>query len=284
MEGKPTTGWAVDDPGKDFHVPHQATVRTASPLPADGGIYTVKLEQLYKGHSIGKFRLSAGFAKPVPPTTMPVEQQRKNFLTQKQAEWEKEIAAKCSHWTVVDPIEFVRRYNATITKLPDQSLLFTGDNFYREDYSLDYQTDAKNITGIRVEVLPDPNLPKGGPGRNKEGGFALTEFAVGASPLDKAKAPTTQTMSSTADENTTPYGTPIALMNPTADAANEQAALTLDGKADTHWRIINGGGIPHEIVYQLKEPIAGFDGGTRLSLNILTNFYESQNLGRVHFR
>jgi hypothetical protein len=212
---------------------------------------------------------------------MPVEQQRKTFLAEEQAAWEKEIAAKCTHWTVVDPNQFERRYNATITKLPDKSLLFTGDNFYREDYSLDYQTDVKNITAVRVEVLPHPDLPKGGPGRNKEGGFALTEFAVSSSPLAKAKAPTTQTMSATADENTTPYGTAIALMNPTADAANEQAGLTLDGKADTHWRIINGEGKPHEIVYQFKQPLAGYDGGTRLSVNILTNFFESQSLGRV---
>src|SRR5262249_42880065 len=139
---------------------------------------------------------------------------------------------------------------------------------------------AKNITAIRIEVLPHPDLPKGGPGRNKQGGFALTDVAAGISPLDKP-VPTTQTMSSTADATTQPSGTQITLMNPTADAAPESAANTLDGKGDTHWKVDSGDARPYEIVYQLKEPIAGFDGGTRLSLNLLQNYFESQSLGRI---
>jgi hypothetical protein len=47
LQGNPMTGWAVDDPGKNFHVHHEATVHTASPLAADGGIYTVTLEQSF---------------------------------------------------------------------------------------------------------------------------------------------------------------------------------------------------------------------------------------------
>jgi hypothetical protein len=88
-------------------------------------------------------------------------------------------------------------------------------------------------------------------------------------------------MSSIADATTQPSGTQIALMNPTADIANEMAGNTLDNNADTHWKIDVGNATPHEIVYQLKQPLAGFDGGTRLSLNLLQNYFESQSLGRI---
>ena len=34
----------------------------------------------------------------------------------------------------------------------------------------------ERITGIRLEALPDPSLPQGGPGRDYYGNFVLTGF------------------------------------------------------------------------------------------------------------
>ncbi len=39
-------------------------------------------------------------------------------------------------------------------------------------------TDVKNVTAFRLELLNDPNLPRGGPGRSIQGTAALTEFSV----------------------------------------------------------------------------------------------------------
>ena len=43
------------------------------------------------------------------------------------------------------------------------------------------------ITAVRLELLNDPNLPHGGPGRSIYGTCALTEFQVDAAPLDNAR-------------------------------------------------------------------------------------------------
>ena len=44
------------------------------------------------------------------------------------------------------------------------------------------ETDLPNITAFRLELLNDPNLPLGGPGRSIKGTGALTEFEVEAAP------------------------------------------------------------------------------------------------------
>ena len=46
------------------------------------------------------------------------------------------------------------------------------------------QTDLESITAVRLELLNDPNLPRGGPGRSIDGLFGLTEFKVVAAPAD----------------------------------------------------------------------------------------------------
>ena len=46
------------------------------------------------------------------------------------------------------------------------------------------KTDIQNITAFRLELLNDPNLPLGGPGRSIKGTGALTEFEVEAAPAD----------------------------------------------------------------------------------------------------
>src|SRR4030095_7415258 len=125
---------------------------------------------------------------PPPPTTQPTPADRERFLAEKLEEWEQSIASRAAHWTILDPSRFTRRHDATITKLDDKSLLFTGDNFYREEYQLEFDTEAKSATALRLEALPHPALPKGGPGRDPNGGFLLSELAAVAQET-KPKAP-----------------------------------------------------------------------------------------------
>ena len=51
----------------------------------------------------------------------------------------------------------------------------------RED---DREDELQKITAFRLELLNDPNLPLGGPGRSIKGTGALTEFEVEAAPAD----------------------------------------------------------------------------------------------------
>src|SRR5262249_7101790 len=70
------------------------------------------------------------------------------------------------------------------------------------------RTGAKKITGFRMEMLNDPNLPLGGPGRSPLGLFALSEFRV-----------------EVADPKTPNQRKQVKLVSATADFGNERKAL-----------------------------------------------------------
>lgn len=65
LDGKPATGWSID-PGEGD--PHVAVFETAKPVGFDGGtVLTFTLEQGFRQHGIGRFRLSATTTKPPVP-------------------------------------------------------------------------------------------------------------------------------------------------------------------------------------------------------------------------
>ncbi|MEO6435740.1 MAG: DUF1553 domain-containing protein, partial [Tepidisphaeraceae bacterium] len=174
------------------------------------------LRQQHKDHTLGKFRLSVG-RMPPPLATPPTPQERESFLALKQTQWEESVAPKSVNWAILNPCRFTRRHDATITKLDDKSLLFTGDNFYREEYKLEYDTDAKHITALRLEVLPHPDLPKGGPGRDPAGGGLLSELtAIAAERKPAATQPSIAATTQPASEPVTP---PVALASAQASAS-----------------------------------------------------------------
>jgi len=84
---------------------------------------------------------------------------------------------------VLVPISSVSRNGAALTNLADHSLLVSGVNPDADVYTVTARTDLKGITGFRIEVLADPSLPKGGPGRHPNGNFHLTNFSVSAAPV-----------------------------------------------------------------------------------------------------
>jgi tetratricopeptide (TPR) repeat protein len=81
-------------------------------------------------------------------------------------------------WTVLKPSEMISKGGATLTLLDDGSILAGGKNPDRDVYSLTARTDLKQINAIRLEALPDPSLPQGGPGRHSNGNYNLGELRV----------------------------------------------------------------------------------------------------------
>jgi uncharacterized membrane protein len=291
IDGNPSTGWAVATSPGQFNIDHWITFELKEPIPAGPTTLTFTLDQQFKDHLLGRFRLSAGSERPAPAKTdVPVEEQRKRFLELKLTEWEKSIAPKCSEWTVIEPVKYERRHGATIKKLNDQSLLFTGDNFYRDEYELQYRTDATDVTAIRLEVLPHESQPRGGPGRSPRGGFLLSEFEAAIVPPRESAAATQPTTTTTApavsdapasgEATPRPAGTPIALAAAVASTAADSAARAIDGRKDTHWTVPKGDGEPMAIVFRLKEKLTPAEG-EMLALSIVQNYHQDENLGRV---
>src|SRR5207245_8333159 len=99
----------------------------------------------------------------------------------------------------------------------------------------------------RLELLTDPNLPLGGPGRSIKGTCALTEFAVDAAPADAPKKVTkVKFAKATAD---------IDLLEKPLDSIYDDrsgkrrmtgpVSHAIDGKPDTAWGTDAGPGRPN---------------------------------------
>ena len=171
-------------------------------------------------------------------------------------------------WTVLDPTRFTSAGGATLRKLPDGSVLAGGENPSPDTYTITAQTELSGITGFRLEVLPDPSLPGGGPGRAVNGNFALNEFRVTASPR-----------SGQADSVS------VKLRNPAASFSQEThggwpVAAALDGDPKTGWSIDPLEGKPHLAVFETETPV-GFPGGTTLQFVLQQGSVAGHNLGRL---
>jgi len=94
-----------------------------------------------------------------------------------QLAWEQSMAALAAQWTTLTPLA-AHATTATLTKKDDGSVLASGVQTGSDRYQVELNIPEGTFTGIRLEALPDPSLPKGGPGRDYYGNFVLTGFHV----------------------------------------------------------------------------------------------------------
>jgi mono/diheme cytochrome c family protein len=106
-------------------------------------------------------------------------------LAAAQTQWEQDIKAADAKWTVLQPGEYASKGGATFKLLSDGSLLATGKNPDADSYQVSATTELTGITAVRLEVMSDPGLPAGGPGRDATGNFFLSTFEVHAAPAEK---------------------------------------------------------------------------------------------------
>ncbi|HEY5915274.1 MAG TPA: S8 family serine peptidase, partial [Verrucomicrobiae bacterium] len=138
---------------------------------AGGTTLTFKLYQygywFSQPHTIGRFRLSV--------TT----DDRATF-----ADGLSQGGNVTANWVVLEPSSYTSLGGATLTKLADNSILASGLLPDADVYTVTAQTALAGITGVRLEVLTDPSLPFGGPGRAPgNGNFILSEFQLQAAPV-----------------------------------------------------------------------------------------------------
>src|SRR5207253_4575286 len=95
------------------------------------------------------------------------------------AEWEAKVKDDQPQWTVL-PVKQIGDHDQHYFYLKDGSVLAQGyaPTLFEEKFQA--TTDLKDIRAVRLELLTDPNLPAGGPGRSFMGTCALTEFKVEA--------------------------------------------------------------------------------------------------------
>jgi hypothetical protein len=97
-----------------------------------------------------------------------------------QAEWERAVSGAESTWNTLPPLRASAAHGTLLTITGDDSVVASGPAPIEEQYTVVVQLPGWPVTGIRLETLPDPSLPQGGPGRDYYGNFVLTGFTVEA--------------------------------------------------------------------------------------------------------
>ncbi len=196
----------------------------------------------------------------------------------RMAEWEERVRKDQPEWIVVQPdVDEISTDGQRYLPLTDGSFLAAGYAPAKHRVEMRLKTDVRSITAFRLELLNDPNLPLGGPGRSIKGTCALTEFEVeAASANDPKKTAKVKIARATADINTAERE-----LEPAFDDRSGRRRLAgpiefaVDGKDETAWTIDAGPGFsnqPRKAVFQAERPIAN-EGGS------IITFYLSQRHG-----
>jgi hypothetical protein len=211
----------------------------------------------------------------------------------RMAAWEEQVAHDQPEWHVV-ALEHVGENDQRFITEPDGSYLAQGYAPTKFTETFRAKTDLSKVTAIRLEYLPDPNLPAGGPGRSIYGTCALSEFSAEAAPAsDTKKAKKVKFSDATAD-----FDQPVRDLESIFDDKTKAHRTTgpvkfaIDGDANTAWGIDAGAGrrnVARKAVFLCEKPIeAGDDAsGIRLTVHLQQNHggwnsddNQNNNLGR----
>ncbi|MFM8893004.1 MAG: hypothetical protein ACKOTB_15555, partial [Planctomycetia bacterium] len=92
------------------------------------------------------------------------------------------LAAQGPSWQVAVPQQAASKVGADLSTLADGSVLVSGKDGV-ETTTLTFTPPPGGFTGVRLEAIADPSLPRGGAGRAPDGNFVVTEFVVEAAPV-----------------------------------------------------------------------------------------------------
>jgi mono/diheme cytochrome c family protein len=206
-----------------------------------------------------------------------LQELKPDWLTQMNA-WEERVKNDQPQWKVIQPeVIDISTDGARYLPQKDGSFLIGGYAPAKHRVKLVLQTNEPNITAFRLELLTDPNLPFGGPGRSYKGTCALTEFEVEAAPVnDPKKITKLKFAQATADVN--PPATELeAKFNDKSGRRRVfgPVAFAIDGKEETGWGTDVGPGLRNQArkaVFNLATPITNKDG-------VMLSFYLSQRHG-----
>jgi mono/diheme cytochrome c family protein len=211
----------------------------------------------------------------------------------RMARWEAAVSANQPQWTVLRPeVDDISTGGQKYLPMSDGSFLAQGYAPTKHRVKFTAKVDSAPITGFRLELLNDPNLPLRGPGRSLKGTAALTEFEVEAAPAsDPSKITKIKFVRASADINLPERELdPIFFDKTDKRRVTGPIAYAIDGKEETAWGIDAGPGRrnqPRKAVFVPESPIA-FDGGVILHIYLSqkhggwnSDDNQSHNLGRL---
>ena len=197
---------------------------------------------------------------------------------QEMEQWEDRVRDDQPNWTVLRPtVEDISSGGQKYLPQADGSFLAQGYAPTKHQVKMTVETELRNLTAFRLELLNDPNLPLGGPGRSLKGTAALTEFEVEATAIGSPEQLEKIEISGATADIALPE-TPLEAM---FDDNSDQIRVTgpiefaIDGDEKTAWGIDAGPArrnLPRKAVFTLKTPISHPEG-------TLLKFHLSQKHG-----
>lgn len=141
-------------------------------------------------------------------------------LATAQARWEKETLAALEAWRLLDTTNALSTGGATLTRKGDGSFLVGGKNATNDTYVVIAPVALRRLTGMRLEVLPDPTLPQKSLGRAANGSFVLSRVEAALAADDDPAHPV-----------------PLAFASATADFSQDGYSVTnlLGGPSGSGW-------------------------------------------------
>ena len=207
------------------------------------------------------------------------------------AAWEESVKNNQPEWIVLNDLQQEGDKDQRYQPQKDGSLLAQG--YAPTKFTQYFRTtnDLSGITAFRLELLTDPNLPYGGPGRAFNGTCALSEFIVeaidAAVKTNKAKA---KWKSATADVEQPERPLEKNFNDKTTNArVTGPIKFAIDGDNKTAWGINVGPGRRNQerkAVFVAEAPL-GFTNGTVWRIGLQQNHggwnsddHMNNNLGR----
>lgn len=257
IDGKHDTGWGIAaKEGKNQRHRH-AIFTLAEPLELKkpAGI-TIRLVQNYGGNQLlGRFRISLGNELP---ESFVSEERRRELRDQGFQKWIRTQLPNIATWTQLRPVAVTS--SAPILTLQEDNSVFASGDFTKSDhYTLVFRNLPAGLKAIRLEMLPDERLPKGGPGsvnhEGPEGDFWLSSLKVRSD------------------------GATIVLTNASESFASEKndAAKAIDDDLQSGWSINGGQGKTHNAVFQFTQSVTSTN---ELRLEMVCEKYYASGLGR----
>lgn len=160
--------------------------------------------------------------------------------------WEEQMRPPSGEWTVLPPDDWHGQPGIKLERMSDDSLIALAHNPGEATYVVTFRPGLTNLTALRLEAIPHPNQPSGGPGRAPNGNFVLSEL--------------TTTLATNRDDES--LARRLGLRN--ASASFEQpgfpAAAAIDGTLTnrTGWAVEAGPlrrAQPQQAVFEFEQPV-----------------------------
>ena len=216
----------------------------------------------------------------------------------RMAAWEASVrdgkTADQPQWTVVrPPVDTSGGQKHYV--LEDGSILAAGYAPTQITTEFPLDVTGQKISAVRLELLNDPSLPHGGPGRSIEGLSALTEFNATVAPLAHSEQATDVKFKSVSADVNPPEREVDKMLYDDGKGTRRvtgPSEYAIDGDELTAWGIDAGAGrsnVPRKAVFVLEQPIDATDG-VRITIRLAQLHGEpyiidtyNQNLGRFRF-